>query len=156
MEPELWEGKLPSVASDIYSLGVLLCELFSGQRPQEKRLSPQKRFTRKMPLIHPKWHCIVARCLDPVPANRFRSVDEIAQALAAPRQYRSILPVAAAMVLAILTGLMTYQRAIALTESRRLAVIPFVDARGTPEKEFLCDRITEGLTNDLASHLTSG
>jgi serine/threonine protein kinase len=149
MAPELWEGKQPSVASDIYSLGVLLCELFWGRRPREFRLSLQKPFARKLPVLNSKWRRIVVRCLHPVPANRFRSVDEIAQALAAPRQYRSILQVAAAMVLAILTGLMTYQRAIALKESGRLAVIPFVNARGTPENEYLCDRISEGLINDL-------
>src|SRR5699024_8338731 len=35
MAPELWQGAKPSIASDIYALGVILCELFSGAKPGE-------------------------------------------------------------------------------------------------------------------------
>jgi serine/threonine protein kinase len=103
MAPELWKGGKASVASDIYALGVILSQLGSGR--------PQKR--------------ILARCLHEDPASRFPNADDIAQALVPLRSRRWFLATAAAAILAVVTGVVTYQRATAPQESVRLAMLPF-------------------------------
>jgi len=104
MAPELWKGGKASVASDIYALGVILSQLGSGR--QQNR--------------------ILARCLNEDPASRFPNADAIAQALVPLRSRRWFLTAAAATILvSVITGVITYQRATAPQESVRLAMLPF-------------------------------
>jgi serine/threonine protein kinase len=130
MAPELWKGGKASVASDIYALGVILSQLGSNW--------PQNR--------------TVARCLDPDPLRRFRDADEVAQALSPAISRRSYLAAAAAVILAIVTGAVTYQRAKGPQETVRLAILPFeTDAIAVP--------VSEGLlhdTSDRLSHVKAG
>jgi tetratricopeptide (TPR) repeat protein/TolB-like protein len=125
MAPELWMGEKASIASDIYALGVILYELASGRRPEQPEGGRGDWLGWKPPAVHPKWDRILRRCLDPEPARRFRDADAVAQALAPPRTRRWFLAAAAAAVLAIATGVVTYQRTSAPQESVRLAVLPF-------------------------------
>lgn len=125
MAPELWKGEKASIASDIYALGVILYELASGGRPEQPEGGGGDWLGWKPPAVHPKWDRILQRCLDPDPARRFRDADAVAQALAPPRTRRWLLAAAAAAVLAVVTGAVTYQRTIAPRESVRLAVLPF-------------------------------
>ena len=124
MAPELWKGEKASIETDIYALGVILHELASGLRPFPAGAPLEDRLTRRPAPLHSKWDSIVAPCLDPDPARRFHHADEIARALT-PRSRRWFLAAAAAIVLAVLTGVTTYQRAKAPAESVRLAVLPF-------------------------------
>ena len=125
MAPELWMGEKASIASDIYALGVILYELASGRRPEHPEGGRGDWLGWKPPAVHPKWDRILRRCLDPDPARRFRDADAVAQALAPPRSRRWFLAATAAAVLAIATGVVTYQRTTAPQESVRLAVLPF-------------------------------
>jgi serine/threonine protein kinase len=71
MAPEQLEGREATARSDLYALGVLLHELFTGHRPLHRasdELDSQ---------IEP----IVSRCLDPDPVLRPRSAREVAAAL---------------------------------------------------------------------------
>jgi tetratricopeptide (TPR) repeat protein len=103
MAPELWKGAKASVASDIYALGVIFSQLGSGRL--------QNR--------------IVARCLLEDPASRFPNADAIAQALQPLRSRRWLLAAAAAAILAVITGVVTYQRATAPKKVVRLVMLPF-------------------------------
>ncbi len=153
MAPELWKGDKASAASDVYALGVILCELASGRRPHGPEVTWEERLTRKPPAVDPKWDRVLARCLDPDPERRFCGADEVARALAPPRSRRWLLAAAAAVVLAAsATGLVTYQQAATPKETLRLAILPFeTDADAAP--------ISEGLlldTSDRLSHVKAG
>ncbi|HEY1947768.1 MAG TPA: protein kinase [Bryobacteraceae bacterium] len=134
MAPELWEGVKPSVASDIYALGVVLWELVSGRKPGDvgtvSTLPLSARGAWKLPAWHGRWDGIIARCLEENPAQRFHDADEVARALGPPRSRRWFLTAAAAAVLAIASGVVTYQRATAPPESVRLALLPFTSSNG--------------------------
>ncbi len=125
MAPELWKRQKPSPASDVYALGVILCELVCGRRPFAADLKWEDRLNRKPPAMHPKWDRVFVRCLDPDPAHRFRDAQELARALEPPRIRPLWIGAAAAMVAAAATGTVTYQRVSAPKESVRLAVLPF-------------------------------
>jgi serine/threonine protein kinase len=116
MAPELWKGERPSVASDLYALGVILSELRSERQPPlpQMRGSEQlrkKRLIRNPFAVHTKLDRLYASCLDPDPARRPPNADELLQALVAPGLRQWFLGAMAAVVLAALTGLVTYLRA---------------------------------------------
>jgi tetratricopeptide (TPR) repeat protein len=71
------------------------------------------------------WDSIVQKCLDPDPAKRFLDASEVAAALEPSRTLRWWLAAAAAVVLAAVSGLVTFQRATAPKETVRLALLPF-------------------------------
>ena len=91
MAPEQWAGRGASVKSDIYSLGLVLYELFTGHRPFEARTPSefQQKQTRETPLppstyaphIDPAVENVILRCLAKNPDLRPRSAVEIAAAL---------------------------------------------------------------------------
>jgi tetratricopeptide (TPR) repeat protein/TolB-like protein len=146
MAPELWKAGNASIASDIYAMGVILYELASGKKPHGPDVSWEERLTRKPPPLHSKWDPILARCLHPSPAQRFRDADAVARALT-PRSRRWFLAAAAGVVLAILTGVVTYQRATTPAETVRLAVLPFeTDAATAP--------VGAGLLQDTGDRLS--
>jgi serine/threonine-protein kinase len=140
MAPELWKGEKPSTTSDVYALGVILYELFAGQRPygppaswEETDTLPSKpgqlesledRLTRKPRPANTKWDKVLMRCLDPDPAQRFRDAGEVAEAIA-PRSVPWKPVAAAGVLLAVVTGIATYERTTAPKETVRLAVLPF-------------------------------
>ncbi len=124
MAPELWKGEEPSVASDIYALGIILYELASGRRPQQPGGSIEERLTWKPTPVNPRWDHVLARCLDPDPARRFQTAGEVAQALGPSRSRKWFLAAAAAAALAVVSGVVAYQRAKAPQEKVHLAMLP--------------------------------
>jgi hypothetical protein len=122
MAPELWKGQNASAATDIYAFGVILYEMLTGTRLQAPQAPWEERLTRKPPKVHPRWDGLLARCLDPDPALRYPSVEEIEAALE-PRSRRWMLATAAALVLAAVTGLVAYEQATT-PETVRLAITP--------------------------------
>jgi serine/threonine protein kinase len=124
MAPELWKGAQPTCASDVYALGVILHELESGgHRPFGREAPPEERRAGKPLPLHNKWDPIWIRCLDPDPARRFQDATEVAEALAPPRPLPWLL-MAAAVVLAISVGVVTYRVVTGPKESWRLAMLP--------------------------------
>ena len=91
MAPEQLSGREVSIESDIYALGVVLYEMFTGKRPfnaltraelvrvQEEGLPPVPRAIVKD--IDPSVESVILRCLDPEPRNRPQSAMAVLSAL---------------------------------------------------------------------------
>jgi tetratricopeptide (TPR) repeat protein len=147
MAPELLRGEKPSTASDIYALGVVLYELVSGRRPFSGEVSWEERLTRPPAPLKHRWKRTIQRCLNPDLAHRFANVPDVALALEPTRSRRWFLAAAAAAILAVATGAVTYQRAAAPQEAIRLAVLPFQTDTDTAP-------LTEGLLLDTGDRLS--
>jgi len=90
MAPEQLEGQEVTARSDIYALGLVLFEVFSGKRPFEapgvaETLRKQKEappsLTRLARDVDPAVERAIARCLDPDPRKRPSSALSVAAAL---------------------------------------------------------------------------
>jgi tetratricopeptide (TPR) repeat protein len=148
MAPELWKGEKPSMASDVYALGVILYELACGRTPFGPDVSLEERLTRRPAAIRHKWNRVLMRCLEPNPAKRFRHGSEVAEALE-PRQARRWAFTAAAAVIAIAaaSGLATFRNGTAPPEAVRLAVLPF---ESTGETAALAGRVFRDTADVIA------
>jgi serine/threonine-protein kinase len=90
MAPEQLAGKGVSVKSDIYSLGVVLCELFTGKRlfdgatrdqVQRSRTSVPTTLATLSDDLDPAVERVILRCLEPEPTLRPSSALAVAAAL---------------------------------------------------------------------------
>jgi serine/threonine-protein kinase len=97
MAPEIIRGQPPSVASDIWALGVLLFEMATGRRPfsgaTPYELAANILSNQRTPMqsaLDPRVRGVVDRCLAIDPARRFSTVCELRSAVhALPRRRRS-------------------------------------------------------------------
>lgn len=147
MAPELWRGEKASAASDVYALGVILHELASGRRPYAPEIPWQQRLIRNLPPVDRKWDRILARCLDPDPALRYQSADEVVRAFAPSHTRRWFLAAAAAVLLVSVSTLVTLQRVKPNRQIVRLAVLPFESSRDIAP---LARRLTQDAAVQLA------
>jgi len=134
MAPELWMGQEPSVASDVYALGVVFFEMATGDIPNRSQISGAATgslkatpwfdvASHKPPPVNAQWDRILAHCLDPEAKKRFRSADELAAALAPRHTRRNALLATVAALAVALTGVITYKSATAPSETVKLAVV---------------------------------
>jgi hypothetical protein len=77
MSPEQKAGREVTTRSDLYSLGLVLHEMFTGQRWGKSRSSP----TELVKDLDPTIERVILRCLDPEPRNRPSSALNVAMAL---------------------------------------------------------------------------
>ena len=91
ISPEQATGGIPTPASDVYALGIVLYELLTGVRPfegdnvtavaiaqvEEQPVPP----SRHAPSISPALDALVLRCLDKDPDRRFADGNELAAAV---------------------------------------------------------------------------
>ncbi len=88
MSPEQLAGERITAASDIYSFGVVLFEMASGELPFDNRDLIKSAMLRassqgvsirsKVSNIDPRWEAAIARCLQKEPGRRFASAGELA------------------------------------------------------------------------------
>lgn len=85
MAPELVAGRLPSIQSDIYSLGVLFYQLIVGDLSEPLTTDWERRVDDPL-LIEDLRSCLAGN-----PADRFASADQLAQRLRTLPQRRAAL-----------------------------------------------------------------
>jgi eukaryotic-like serine/threonine-protein kinase len=91
MAPEQFERGETSVASDIYSLGLVIYEMITGQRPfadpvpfaeATKRLKrPVPSAKSSVPDLQSDWEDAISRCLELEPKDRFADIRQVAEAI---------------------------------------------------------------------------
>lgn len=91
MSPEQILGEPPDPRSDLFSLGIVIYELLTGEHPfpddgtrsatQRIRHDPPVPLARLAPTIPPSLDRVVQRCLEKLPSDRFASSAELAAAL---------------------------------------------------------------------------
>ncbi len=94
MSPEQVSGKKVDVRSDIYSMGLILYEIFAGQPAFQaenavamalKQMREAPKLPREVrPSVPPGVESAILKCLEKEPVSRFKSAAEIADALRKP------------------------------------------------------------------------
>jgi eukaryotic-like serine/threonine-protein kinase len=175
MAPEQAEGTLTDHRTDIYALGLILYEMFTGTKAfigdtpvslalkQVRESPPPPRTLAPLLPIHIE-HAIL-KCLEKDPADRFQSVEDLLHALAGEtadpaarsnRPRRSALLAGAAMVaLAIGAGAL-WLVAPGMSprpghEMPSVAVLPFASMSAEKNQEYFSEGIAEELRDALAN-----
>ena len=81
MAPEQKEGREVTVRSDIYSLGLVLVEMFTGQKASQDGASRPEKLSTTVKDLDPAVEKLIQRCLDPNPSRRPQSALDVARAL---------------------------------------------------------------------------
>ena len=158
MSPEQAEGKPVDERTDIFSLGVLLYELATGMRPfvgdtHVSVLSSILRDTPKPitdlnPALPSELARILRRCIAKDRHRRYQTAKDLQNDL---DELERSLPSGELDALPPIARDAHRRHAAAGTASiDSLAVLPFANASGDPETEYLSDGITESLINRLA------
>jgi len=149
MSPEQLRGEPVDAPSDIFSFGCVLYEMLTGRHAfggeslaetiaavLKERPEPPSRLEAPIP---PDLDRIVATCLEKRPQDRFQSGRALAAAL------RAVGDLARATEMSRLLPPVPRDAAI-----DSIAVLPFENASGNTELEYLTDGITESLINSLS------
>ena len=177
MSPEQAEGKPVDSRSDLFSLGVVLYEMATGERPFKGdstvgilsailRETPPA-ITDRRPDLPADLDRIIRRCLQKDPSRRLQTAIDLRnelEQLRAPATVpmppvRSAMPTRRGLAAAAITLLLIGMGAWWMTRGERssgsaiidsVAVLPFVNASGNPDADYLSAGVTETLTNSLS------
>jgi TolB-like protein/Tfp pilus assembly protein PilF len=176
LAPEVLAGGAVTVASDLYSIGVVLYHLLTGSYPVEGRdLADLRRAhaTRRAASLPgagriPQRLCrVLARALDPDPGRRYASADAFGTALstlerapAARRRAFAYTAAVAVVVAAVLWGLRASLRpqglwgasaaAVAPVSAPVIAVMPFTNLSSEPDSDYFVDGLTTEVIRNLS------
>jgi formylglycine-generating enzyme required for sulfatase activity len=95
MAPELLRGASATPQSDIYSLGMTLYELCTGDLPSSPELVRKDSLLGLEGGMDPDFAALILRCLAPEPSERFASTDLLREALERLDQLHTSAPLAA-------------------------------------------------------------
>jgi WD40 repeat protein len=119
MSPEQAQGKAIGPASDIYSLGLVLFELFTGVRGNPERLAAPRQSNPYLPAHIDR---AIRRCLEENPKDRFQSASELKTALVADQEIRKsrrvvtrIVMLCALLAALVICGVLVVQKGRAPT-----------------------------------------
>ena len=162
MSPEQGTGRDPiDGRTDLHALGCILFEMIAGE-PPVRGPSPQAIIARKssgrvppLRVIRPKVprniDRAVARALEPLPVDRFETIERFVEAVSTPRtrpRHRSILLAVAGMTAALATVALLGRSSIPI-DPRLVVVDEFVNRTGDTDLDgigiFVADWITHGL-----------
>jgi len=154
MSPEQVEGKEVDLRSDIYSLGVILFEMLTGDLPFEKEPPGRAAWREKSfvppdprtvnPLIPEDLSRLVLRCLEKDRAQRYQDAEELLQQL---REIQKGIPTTDG----IFPGARRDSEEIHEEKPKNsIAVLPFADLSPEKDQEYFCDGMTEELISVLA------
>jgi serine/threonine-protein kinase len=200
MAPEQIQGGEVDARSDIFSFGVVLYEMLTGQLPfrgeHEAAMmysivnEPPESLIKQRPDVSAEVERIVNRALEKDPEDRYQHVDDMvselrrvkkqsskvsrtlladketpdsskvpqtSQVISSPKRKNRLPIIFGILAGVILLGIASYFEFFAPHKSiDTLAVLPFVNAAGDPNADYLSDGITESLINGLSqlSNLT--
>jgi serine/threonine protein kinase/thioredoxin-like negative regulator of GroEL len=174
MSPEQARGFKVDHRTDIFSLGVMLYEMFAGRRPFEGETTsdviaavltqepePLRKYNN---VVVPELERVTLKCLAKERDERWQTVGELAEALK-ETQRRNEQPtrrafffarpvwLTAALTLVLLSSVAYWrqaQRASSRPQIKSLAVLPLENLSGDPSQEFFADGMTEALISNLA------
>ena len=151
--PELFRGVAKSPSSDLFALGAILFEAFSGKRPWDETSANgpvEARLPAKLPPEVPsRWKNAVGRCLQPDPSSRPSSAGALADELEGKWSKSRIgIVTAAALVVCILAGWLIGRTLFppAPLSAMRLAILPFESDRASKA-------LVEGVEREVADRL---
>ena len=160
MAPELLRGERSDVPSDIWSFGVLLYELLTGELPFSGRTQfetssailgePPKALSGNVPLA---LRLIVERCLIKDPRGRYRSAQEVRHAINAVRRRRTLYTAAVGTlgIIASLVGGARLRSLLAVHGVGALAVLPLENATGDSTAMYYVDGVTDAIAAQLGA-----
>jgi serine/threonine-protein kinase len=174
MSPEQLTGERVDARSDLWSAGVLAYEALAGVSPfqTDSSAATMKRILGDEPASLatvpgvPGWLAeVVSQLLRKNPAERPQSASELLKRLDKPVpsspamtnafSSRAVPGTTLAAVIGITIalgggGLYLYQQRASANQVKSLIVLPFANASGNADVEYLSDGITEGLINSLS------
>jgi len=145
MSPEQFEGKIFDYRIDIWSYGVILYEMLTGQLPFKgeyesammysiinEETEPVTDVRTEMP---PEIHAVVDQCLKKSPDKRYQNMDNVLADLVKIKKK-------------IGDGVIT-TKGSNKKYFPSVAVLPFVNMSADPEQEYFCDGMAEEIINSL-------
>jgi eukaryotic-like serine/threonine-protein kinase len=144
MAPELFNGREPTVLSDLYSVGVLLYHLVTGHYPvsgeslehlkEVHERGERRRLLDERTDLPDDFVEVVERALQPDPKRRYGSAGEMLDALTG--RTAQARPAASGQASAL---------------DRSIAVLPFSDMSAEKNLDYFCEGIAEEIISALAA-----
>jgi serine/threonine-protein kinase len=183
MPPELLRGEPTDTRSDIYSLGVVLYEMSTGQRPFREPLASRltDAILHQLPIaprtldprVSPELERIILKCMEKKQENRYQSAKELrvdlgrllpstAGAAPARRRYRFLAPVnlwlMAGGAVALFAALAVLNIGVAREKLLGKGITPRIESIAVLPLENLSgdpqqEYLADGMTETLIAHL---